>query len=208
MAKYKMRELPDLRRTGRRQLYPYLEISRQMSTSELIARIQAGNTFTQADVQGVLSALSQHIALAVSEGCSVKLEGIGTFRASLSLVQGAEGEQPDSVTRRNAQSICIRTLRFRPDSRLVADANRHFRPTRTPSALLTASPYKAEERLALAQAHLAVHPFIRVADYCALTGLRKTAAQKELRKWASDAGSEIKTVGRGGHKVYVRKTDD
>jgi hypothetical protein len=49
---------------------------------------------------------------------------------------------------------------------------------------------------------------MRVADYVEMTGLSRSVATKELIEFRRDASSGISFIGRGNHKVYVKRTDE
>lgn len=64
-----------------------------------------------------------------------------------------------------------------------------------------------EQRLALAHQYLDKHAFLTVSIYRQLTGLVRSTATVELRKWAHTPGSGIDTSGIGSHKVYVKRKE-
>ena len=138
---------------------------------------------------------------------SVTLDGIGTLSPALGLKKGREREEPDgSGTRRNATSIEVNDVHFRVDKELVREVNRHCRLERSSTQRrLYRSKYTPEERLALALRFLEEHPFMRVGEYAALTGLSQTTAGQELRRWAQTEGSGIDAKGVRSHRVYVRE---
>lgn len=207
MAKYRMEEMNDLNGTGRRQLYPRMEITGQVDLKELARSISGGTTFTPGDVIGVVGTLQQRIAQYMAEGKVVKIDGIGTFTASLKLRKGCEPEFADSSdTRRNARSVRVGGVIFRPAKELVSDINMLFHPIRsTRKSRRSSSEYTSEQRLALAVKFLEQAPYLTVADYCRLTGLLHSMAAKELHKWATTPESGIDSSGTGSHRVYVRK---
>lgn len=206
MAKYTMQEMNDLNNEGKTLLYPRLINSGSRGTDELASYIAECTSFSTADVKGVLDQLARGIALALARGESVKLDGIGLFTATLGLRKGKAREEPDGRgSRRNASSIKINNVVFRADKKLVGVANEHCRLERVSGKFpRRVSRYTPEERLALALDFLASHPYMRIADYAALTGLSRTVAGRELRRLYQTPGSGIGASGRGSHRVYVR----
>ena len=85
MAKYRMQEMPDMRQTGERKLYPRMEMEGQISTDDLAESISEGSSFTTGDVKGMIAALARQLAFGMRNGMSVKIDGIGIFSASLAL---------------------------------------------------------------------------------------------------------------------------
>ena len=69
----------------------------------------------------------------------------------------------------------------------------------------SSSSHTPEERLRMAQDYLDAHPFMTIDDYCALTGLLRYTASRELKQWKDDPATGITTSGRGTHKVYVKR---
>lgn len=207
MAKYRMEEMNDLNGTGRRRLYPRMEITGQVDLKELAQSISGGTTFTPGDVIGVVGTLQRRIAQCVADGKTVKIDGIGTFTASLKLRKGCEPEFADSAdSRRNARSVVVGGVLFRPAKELISDINTLFRPVRsTRKSRRSSSKYTPEQRLALAVKFLEQAPYLTVADYCHLTGLLHSTAAAELRKWAVQVGSGVVASGAGSHRVYVRE---
>lgn len=207
MAKFRMDEMNDLNATGRRRLYPRMEITGQVDLRKLAREISIGTTFTAGDVVGVLGTLQQKIAQYVADGKTVKVDGIGTFSASLKLRKGCQPEFADGEgSKRNAQSVVVGGVNFRPAKELLSDTNSFFHPVRSSQKRRrSSSKYTSEQRLALALKFLEGQPFITVADYCRLTGLLHSTAAIELRKWAGMSGSGIGISGAGSHRVYVRE---
>jgi predicted histone-like DNA-binding protein len=212
MAKYEMQESSLPNNEGKRILYPRLVVERQMDSRELARRMSAETTFGQSEVTGVFELLATNLASCLAQGYSVKLEGIGTFTASLSLRPEKERETGEvNDTRRNARSIEVGGINFRADKSLVTEINRQCRLERSVKKFKRSSHlYTSEERLRLAQQYLAAHPFLTVKIYSDITGLAHSTASVELRHWGSQADSGITTQGRGTHRVYIARkhTDD
>lgn len=202
-----MQEMTDLNREGKTLLYPRMIITRQCTTDELAEYMADETTFNPGEILGILRQLSKHLARQMADGHSVKIEGIGTFTPALSLREGKEREAPDGTgTRRNADSIRVSSVNFRPDTPLLDEVNRRCRLERSPVKYSRhVSEYTPEQRLALARRHLETHPTLSVREYIALTGLGRTRASEELRHWTETADSGIGIMGRGAHRLYVKK---
>ena len=208
-AKYVMQEVKDLNNEGRTLLYPRMELQEVCGLDELARQVAAGTTFGVGEVKGVISLVSRWMAVMMGQGRPVKLDGVGTFTPALGLKKGREREEADgSGTRRNAASIEVSGVRFRADKELVREVGRCCRLERSPrQSRLCRSRYTPEERLALALRFLEECPVMRVADYAALTGLSRTTAGAELRRWAATEGTGIGARGMRTHRVYVRKEE-
>ena len=201
-----MREMKDMNATGRRRLYPFMLNSGMIDASQLAQEIAHGCSFTVADVKGLISAMAEAIAVNVAAGKSVRIDGVGVFSASLGLADGAEAEEAGTETRRNARSVRLRSIRFRPDGRLVQRAADSMRLERADDTLLrTDMSTGLDERRARALAYLEEHVLMHLEDYVALTGMSRSQAQRELKALAADPDSGIGVAGRSTHRYYIRK---
>ncbi|WP_304296969.1 HU family DNA-binding protein [Porphyromonas gulae] len=207
MAKFVMREMPDMQGTGKRTMYPKMISRGTMGPDEIAELISSQSTFSPGEVKGLVVALARTIAYGVASGYTVKIEEIGSFSASLALRKGVESEEAESGTRRNAASVTIGGVNFRPDKALIREARTRTHLERTTVRRPRRPDLTREERLSLALRHIEGHSLLRVADYCSLTGLGRTAAAEELR--AFDREGRIGSTGHGTHKVYIRnKAED
>lgn len=67
------------------------------------------------------------------------------------------------------------------------------------------SPFTEEERRTRALDYLHEHSFLRIQDYMAITGLKRSSANRELLRLSSDPASGITISGYGSHRMYVRR---
>lgn len=200
-----MREMNDVRGTGETVFYPKMERFRMFSEEEFIAKMaMEGSGLSKGQVESVLRALRQRMTEMLALGYTVKVKGIGTFSASLGVREGKELETGDeNETKRNAQSIKVRNIRFKADKDLVGDTDMKCHLERKGVRNIKTMETTKEERMAMATEYLSKHPFMHVADYMRLTGLTRTLATLELQRFRQDPTSGIRTAGRGCHKVYV-----
>lgn len=209
MARYIMKEMPDLQKTGERITYPKFARIDSVSMKELAKRISDVSGFSPGDIEGVLLQTSIEMAHLMAEGRSVKIDGVGTFTPSLALCRDKERESPEEgETHRNAQSIFIGNVNFRVDREMIRNINERCRLERAPwKPQYSSTKYNEEQRLALALKYLDKHPFLTVREYRRLTGLLQTAATNELKKWGHDPESGIGIDGIGTHRVYIKKKE-
>ena len=210
MAEYTMQEMNDLNNEGKTLLHPRMIIRHCCDSDELSALTAEGTTFSAGEVRGVMHLLFRMMARRMADGCSVSIDGVGVFSPRLALKEGREREQTDGQgRRRNAASIEVGGISFRPDRKLLDEVNSHCRLERSPQRFVRhRSKYSPQERLALAQRYLESHPVLTVAGYVELTGLSRTVASMELRSWLTLPGSGIGSSGRGSHRVYVKKREE
>lgn len=209
-AEYTMQEMNNLHQDGETLLYPRMIIRDCCGTEELASTISEESSFTPGEVMGMMRQLCRKMAAAMAEGRSVKLDGLGTFSPSLALRKGRERETTDgSGKRRNAGSIEVGSVNFRADRMMVQEINHRCHLERSPRKFVRhVSKFTPEERLAKAQQFLEEHPMMTVSDYTRMTGLSRTMAGQELRKWYTTPGSGIDIAGSGSHRVYIKRKEN
>lgn len=206
MAEYDMQELTLPNEDGKRILYPRMQLYGQKDLEYIADKVSYATSFTRGDIKGLVQAITEEIAHSMSEGYSVKIEGLGVFTPSLGLRKDKERESgEEGAPRRNAASICLRDINFRVDKELLYETAGHctlqraqYKKCRRSSQL-----FAPEERLERAKEFMKKNTFMSVAEYCRMTGLLKTTAANELKAWAAQPDSGINYRGRGTHKLYV-----
>lgn len=211
MAKYIKQEMTDLHNTGKQQCYYRMEIERNISTQELIDRMShPGSGMDRARAVQVITALGETLAQLMAGGYSVTLDGIGTFNATVGVRKGHQQDDIDgSEPKRNATTLEVDGVNYRPDKMLVMNTNRLCNLTKGSVNRLHRSPHTKEERLQMAVDYLSdpSHPIMRLKDYIRLTGISRTQASIELKEYRSRPDAKIEYVGKGAGLVYVRKND-
>lgn len=208
MAKYIKQEMPDLGKTGKTKCYYRMENAGNISMAELVRHICSHNQgVTEGMVQHVVTAVVEEMSHFLAEGHTVKIDGLGTFRAMLGVRDGFEREAPDGGgPRRNAQTIEVKKINYRQDSSLVGSVNRKCQLSRGETRRVNSSPYTKEERYRRLMEHLSEDGvlFIRVGEYAKMMGMPRSSAAVELRNWAADENMHIESRGSYSAKVYVK----
>ena len=206
-AKYIKREVADLNGTGRTQACYKMELT-PMTFQQFVSLCHREGMMDESMILGVLSLVSEKLALCMSEGYSVKLDGIGTFNAKLGV---RDDMLPDAFEEgepsRNAKSIMVNGVSYRADKNLISNTDRKCVLVRGGESRLKKSPLSLEERIEKACDFLKAHMFMRVPDYVRLTGLSRSTAAEELRKLARDPSSGIMSRGSRSQKVYVLRPE-
>ena len=206
-AKYIKQEIADINGTGRTQAYYKME-RKPMNYRRFVSQCAREGRMEESTILGVLSLVSEKLALCMAEGFSVKLEGIGTFNAKLGvrddMLQDAfeQGEQT-----RNASSIIVTGVSYRADNDLIINTSDKCTLRKGGVSRLHNSKYTLEQRVQKALDFLKSHPFMRVPDYVDLTGLSRSSATLELRKLALNPSSGISSRGERSQKYYVLSSD-
>lgn len=202
-ARYIKQEIPDLNGTGETQAYYKMKLT-AMSYEEFVNQCAREGHLDKSIIGAVVSLVSEKLALAMAEGYSVKLNGIGTFHAKLGVrddvLQDAfeEGEP-----KHNAKSIQVTGVSYRADNSLINETLQKCHLKKGGVSRLHKSELTREERVQKAREFLEKNYFMRVPDYVRLTGLSKTTASIELRKLAQDPDSGITSRGLKSQKYYV-----
>lgn len=207
MPKYIKQELPDLHQTGETKIYYRLKTERHIDFKHFVQSLHhIYHGISEADIIRVLMSTADHLAELIGHGNSVTLDGIGTFKATIGLLEDKELDTLDgNETKRNAKSLELKGINYRADKAFVKKARENCTLQREGIARIHRSPYSKEERLARALKYLEEHGAMRVMDYAELTGLSRTTATLELKEFREDPTSGIDFIGRGSAKVYVKK---
>lgn len=199
MAKYIMQEVPRQLRRGKRTTYPRLVLEKQITLRQLAHQIAETHTFSVGEIEGVLDAVARLSARYLGDGYSVKLDGIGTWVASLGLKEGTEPEE-EGGTKRNAASIEIKSIHFRADKAFIAQAQKGASFERARRRQYVSPHQGIEERTSLLLAHLRRFNHIKIGEYAQLTGLSRSSASRELRQLL--AKGIVALQGYGAHACY------
>ena len=210
MARYIKQELPDLRRTGEKKAYYRLKTEQKIDFHQFIDRISSHNSgISRGEAFRVLTHATDTLSELLVEGYSVTIDDMGTFKATVGLVEDKEMDSFEEGTPKlNARSLKIDGVSFQADKKLIVNVDKRCDLKRAGTSRLCRSPFTKEERLQKAQEYLKSHGAMKVKHYVELTWLSHTVAAKELREFENDAVSGITSIGRLAGKVYVRRMEE
>ena len=210
MARYIKQELPDLRKTGEKKAYYRLKTEQKIDFNQFIDRISSHNSgISRGEAFRVLTHATDTLAELLAEGYSVTIDDMGTFKATVGLVEDKEMDSfEEGSPKLNARSLKIDGVSFQADRKLIVNVDKRCYLKRAGTSRLCRSPFNKEERLQKAQEYLKSHGAMKVKNYKELTGLSHTVAAKELREFENDAASGITSIGRLAGKVYVRRMEE
>lgn len=103
-------------------------VGKQVTTSEVAAMLSDRSTVTRADTLAVLTDLGTVLGIYMSQGRSVKLDGIGSFRYTIGAKKQGE-ETEEKVSSLNIRNVRVR---FTPETTRNSDnsvATRSMQPT-------------------------------------------------------------------------------
>jgi predicted histone-like DNA-binding protein len=166
-----------------------------VTSAEVARRIHMASSLTIGDVKNVLTALGEELAEHLGQSNRVHLEGIGYFQVTLGC-----GEVTDPK-RTHAQSVGIKTVKFRVDKALRQRLVYHTRLVRSEikrhSAPIT--PDEVDRR---------VEAFFGTADRLtrkkleAMCGITKSMAIRHIKRMMEEG--KIENVGLRNQPIYVR----
>lgn len=210
MAKYIKQELPDLRKTGEKKAYYRLKTERKIDFHQFIDRISSHNSgISRGEAIRVLMHATDALAELLAEGYSVTIDDMGTFKATIGLVDDKDMDSfEEGSPKLNARSLRIDGVGFQADKKLIANVDQRCDLKRAGVSRLCRSPFTKEQRLQKALEYLQSHGAMKVKHYMELTGLSHTVAAKEMCELEHDASSGITSIGRFAGKVYVKRMQE
>ena len=207
MAKYIKQELPDLRKMGEKKAYYRLKTARKIDFQQFIDYISSHNSgISRGEAFRVLMHATDTLAELLAEGYSVTIDEMGTFKATVGLVEDKEMDSFEEGTPKlNARSLKIDGVSFQADKKLIVNVDKRCDLKRAGVSRLCRSPFTKEERLQKALEFLKSHGAMKVKHYMEHTGHSPPVAAKELPEVEHDVASGITSIGRLAGKVYVRR---
>ncbi len=206
MLKYVLQEMPEMQE-GHKWIYPKALVYSQIGNEKIVEEFQNYGMMSRGAVSGVLQTLPDILKRFLSEGHTVKIDGLGTFSLSLEF----DDEKPTEVTsageEKGYRHVRVSRINFKPDPdffhtiQAETEAERDDPQVRHVEKLRTTY----EERCRRTQDYLKSHSFITLTEYASLNGLSRTMASKELNRLAADPNSGIKANGVAPHKVWVKE---
>ena len=208
MIKYYKQEMPDIQKKGETKCYFRSNIYTNIHGDRLFRRMgMPGNGLNEEQMYAAVKIIRKTLIHYLSTGHNVTIDGLGTFRLSLGMREGKEMEDlndESDQTKRNAQSVCVKSILFKPLKDFVDELDKETQLERGDTKMIKRSSYSLEERKQLALDYLNENTWIRPADYAKLTGLSLSSARVELRELSEQEGSGVTHQGRGSHKLYVK----
>ena len=207
MAKYLKREVKDPV-DGVMHTYYQMKTT-PMDGQEFIKQCVRNTTFSEGEMKGLLELMTTTLSYLMARGYSVKIDGLGTFRARLgrSPWRDETDNDDDGEHVLNARSLAVTGVNFRAERSLTRGTATKCRLESGGRVRMKVSKLKPAERLKRAQQWLTENGVMRVADYARMTGLSRTTAGLELRRWEKDPTTGITSSGSRSSKVYVLRKE-
>jgi predicted histone-like DNA-binding protein len=195
-AKYDFKTSPDVQgKEEQPTLYPQIVVSGTKDLKDLAKEIARRSTIKEGTIVGLFCDLETVIANYLADGYNVKLGELGTFSATLTCRKVTDKSEI------RAASVHFDNVKFKPTRQFRKEVRAKGKLERAEYGFQTSSTmYSEKERLELLTEYLKEHLVITCQEYCTLTGLLKTKAGNELRRWSKE--KKIERDGRAPHVMY------
>jgi predicted histone-like DNA-binding protein len=214
MVKYTLQELPDEMSDGKRIVFPKMQPYSLHDYETVIRHMHDyAGSFGEGTIRAVFDALVSVMASWMPMGHNIKIDGLGVFSLSLgfdetSPSERAEMEDTDGDPKTKYRHVCIKSINFKPDARLLQALNsvasfERGEDVQEPQKM----KLSREERLARAKAIIEKNGYMMLRDYTNATNQSRSAASKDLRQIVDDPNSGITIRGSHSHKVWIAKSE-
>ena len=212
MAKYKLQELNDMRDEGKRRVYPKMVTNRTLSRKEFVKMMQNYHRgISESTTEAVLTDVVDMLADMLSMGYNVNLEGFGTFSLSLGFEDDKPTEMQTDDDMMKYRKVGVKNVNFNSSPEFVkavkmetdCDLEREMSGVK----VIRKQLYSKEERIARALDVIEKNGVLTLGDYASINNLSRTSASMELKELTNDKTSPIDSLGRGSHKVWVKRKE-
>ena len=212
MAKCKLQEMGDMRYDGKRRVYPKMVTNRTLSRKEFVKMMQNYHRgISESTTEAVLSDVVDMLTDMLSMGYNVNLEGFGTFSLSLAF----EDEKPREIQaeddKMTYRKVGVKDINFKASPEFIKEVKREtdrdLERDMGGVKVIRKQLYSREERIARALEVIEKNGVLTLGDYASINNLSRTAASMELKELTCDKSSPIDSLGRGSHKVWVKRKE-
>ena len=212
MAKYKLQEMSDMRDEGKRRVYPKMVPYRTLSRKEFVEQMQSYHRdLSQGTIEAVLTDVEDVLVRMLSMGYNVNLEGLGTFSLSLGFEDDKPTEMQTDDDMMKYRKVGVKNVNFNSSPELVKavkmETDCDLERVMSGVKVIRKQLYSKEERIARALSVLEKNADITLGDYAYINDMSRTAASLELKEITQDPTSPIRSIGRGSHKVWVKRKE-
>ena len=212
MTKYKLQEMPDVHNTGKRRVYPKIVTNRTLSRKEFVKMMQNYHRgISESTTEAVLTDVVDMLTDMLSMGYNVNLEGFGTFSLSLAFEDEKPRETLNPDDKMTYRKVGVKDINFKASPEFVKDVKREtdhdLERDMGGVKVIRKQLYSKEERIARALEVIEKNGVLTLGDYASINSLSRTSASMELKELTCDKSSPIDSLGRGSHKVWVKRKE-
>ncbi len=203
MIKYELREL-NFSKGKKRKIYPKAKVYNMLDNARMAEMIKEySHAFTTSVIDGVLGTLPQALTSALSEGHTIKVNGLGVFSLSLDFDDDKPNELTDNKKDMSYRNIRIKTVNFKPDKAFMERLRKATKFEREDQSIVaTHLKYTFQERARRARKFLETHHILTLTEYTNINGISPAGASRDLKRICADPDSGITPVGAASHKVW------
>ena len=212
MAKYKLQEMGDMRYDGKRRVYPKIVTNRTLSRKEFVKMMQNYHRgISESTTEAVLTDVVDMLADMLSMGYNVNLEGFGTFSLSLAFEDEKPREMQSADDKMTYRKVGVKDINFKASPEFIREVKREtdrdLERDMGGVKVIRKQLYSREERIARALEVIEKNGVLTLGDYASINNLSRTSASMELKELTCDKSSPIDSLGRGSHKVWVKRKE-
>ena len=195
---YDLYETPDLAKSGEEQpLHARVVLKGSYTAEEFVEQVTVFQHMPDAQVFGVIEAISKELRHLLLKGFSVELGDIGYF--SLSLSVDKKVMDPKDL---RSPSVSLKDINFRVNRQFKKDIESEIELQRYHSPFRVKNPLDRERCLQRLEKFLEDHPCINRQDYAMLVGKTKIQALQDINAFIKDG--VLKKYGSGRSVVYIK----
>ena len=209
MASYVIQELPEGMGNGRSALYPKMQNYTMFDYEQVLDTIHSYSpAFSKAVIRGVLDGLSLAMQNILTNGHSMKIDGLGVFSLALGFCDDKGKDEPtkEELKRKDKyRRVCAKGIKFKVDADLIKEINRHTDFERSQPGVVKSKKVvlSLEERKQRALQLIVQNGYITLNDYACANDVSRSVASRDLKRFTSDPTSGIREKGDHSHKVWV-----
>ena len=122
MAKYKLVEMADMNKTGKRKVYPKMVANRTLSTDEFIKKMKwYNNALPTSVIEAAVSDVCDVLARMLAMGYNVNLKGLGTFTLSLGFEDEKTTELQHNDEKMTYRKVGVKNINFKASPELIKE---------------------------------------------------------------------------------------
>ena len=210
MAKYKLQEMGDMRYDGKRRVYPKMVTNRTLSRKEFVKMMQNYHRgISESTTEAVLTDVVDMLTDMLSMGYNVNLEGFGTFSLSLAFEDVKPREIQAEDDKMTYRKVGVKDINFKASPEFIKEVKREtdrdLERDMGGVKVIRKQLYSREERIVRALEIIEKNGVLTLGDYASINNLSRTAASLELKELTNEKTSPIDSLGRGSHKVWVKR---
>ncbi len=179
-------------------LHPRLVSSGTISSRELFEETAQFSSLTAAELEAALTTLADRAGWFISQGYTVEFGKMGNFSGSLKALHKIYDKKDI-----RSMSVVFNGVNFRASKWFCKQSAGSVE--RAKRGFKSSTDIGREKRIARLMDHLDKYLWITRKEYCAITGLLKTKALKELHELEKEG--IVESRGKGNQLAFMKKSN-